>query len=137
MTSIEEIRAGIQEKSIERELGVKKILADIKKKRKLMDEYKKRMITFSKPPIMPKKIKKPKVVKKKPPKKPKKHGLKEEILDVMGINEHRTMDFLIEKLNKPKDTIESSLQDLVRENRVLEREVEAYGRNVSLWMRKE
>lgn len=136
MSSIKEIYAGIQEKSIEREIAVKKFWEDVQKKRKEMVEYTKKMgkISLIAAPVITKKIEKPKVAEKKPPKK---YDLKEEILDVMGINEHRTMDFLIEKLNKSENMIEQSLQDLARQNRVLEREAEAdNGSKVSLWMRK-
>ena len=39
MVSIEEIRAGIQKKRVEREEAVKKILADIQIKKKAIEDY--------------------------------------------------------------------------------------------------
>lgn len=39
MVSIEEIRAGIQKKRVEREEAVKRILADIQKKKKAIEDY--------------------------------------------------------------------------------------------------
>jgi len=39
MPSIEELRAGIQKKRVEREEAVQRILADIQKKRKAIEEY--------------------------------------------------------------------------------------------------
>ncbi|MCG2826876.1 MAG: hypothetical protein L6265_09825 [Thermoplasmatales archaeon] len=42
MTTIEEIMAGIQEKAIERATAVKRILEDIEKKRKEMEEGKRK-----------------------------------------------------------------------------------------------
>lgn len=41
MSTIEEIRAGIREKSLERSKAVKKILAEIERKRKEKKTYKK------------------------------------------------------------------------------------------------
>jgi hypothetical protein len=41
MLSIEEIRAGIQKKRVEREEAVRRILADIKKKIEAIEDYRK------------------------------------------------------------------------------------------------
>lgn len=140
MTSIEEIRAGILEKSIEREMAIKKIWADIQKKREEMKKGIKKMKKAHVPTlIMPRKRKKRKVVKKKVSPKVilrKKPDLKDELLDVLDNKKHRTVNFLAEKLGKPQEAIELILQELEEENKVMERVVEASGTEISLWLKK-
>lgn len=133
MITIEEIRAGIQEKSIEREMAIKRIWADIRKKR---EEMKK---AFVPTPTIPQKRRKMKVVKKEASSKitpTKKPDLKDEILCALDNKKHRTVKFLAEKLGKPQEAIELVLRELEGENKAMERVVEVSGTDISLWLKR-